>query len=218
MKTIRIAIADDHMLFREGLIALLQAVATIDIVGITESAEGMVRLAHRTIPHVILMDLQLPNSLEAIQRILSQQSRIGILVLTLFDDVASVMAAMRAGAVGYVLKGADQAEIAMAIQTVVNGKRPLVSSVEEKMHIRLNTSSKPTVTLFMRLTQREMSILSLMVDGATNQMIAQKLGIRLKTVSNHITSVLHKLEVANRTQAVLFAQQNGFLYHRIASP
>jgi DNA-binding NarL/FixJ family response regulator len=210
--TIRVLIADDHTLFREGLQALLSSIPDIEVVGETSSGKEALKLAVEYQPDVILMDIQMPdlNGIEATRQILGTSPHIGIVVLTMFKDDDSVFAAMRAGARGYVLKGADQAVLLRAVRAVANGESlfsPEIAARLMEFFAILEPRTRPE--LFPNLTEREREILSFIADGQTNTEIAEKLVISLKTVRNHVSNIFSKLQVVDRAQAVIRAREAG---------
>jgi DNA-binding NarL/FixJ family response regulator len=197
---IGVVVVDDHPLFRDGLTGLLQTVDDVDVMGSTGDGETAVRLAVELRPDVVLMDLNLPgiSGLEAARRIVAAAPATAVLVLTMVDDDDSVMAALRVGARGYVLKGAFQEEVLAAIRTVAAGGAVFGPGVAARMlggsrHQRYGGE----------LTQREAETLALLAEGLSNAEIASTLGISLKTVQNHVSHVLVKLQVRDRTQAAL---------------
>jgi DNA-binding NarL/FixJ family response regulator len=222
MKKIRILIADDHALFREGLRALFGALPDIEVAGDAADGAAAVAQAAATQPDVVLMDINMPgmNGLEAARRILSQQPAIGIIMVTMLEDDGSVFAAMRAGARGYVLKGAHPDDMLQAIRAVAGGQAIFGPGIAARMMSffqnleaappagRSPAGRSPTVSL-PELTEREREVLALMARGAHNKDIAEKLVISGKTVSNHITNIFGKLQVADRAQAVLRAREAG---------
>lgn len=212
MEPVRVLIADDHTLFRDGLRALLASIPDIAVVGEASSGREAVRLAIDHQPDVILMDIQMPdlNGIEATRQILRASPHIGIIILTMFQDDDSVFAVMRAGARGYVLKGADQAVLLRAVRAVANGESlfsPEIASRLIQFFANLEPASRPE--LFPELTEREREILSLIADGNTNAEIAEKLVISMKTVRNHVSNIFSKLQVADRAQAAIRARQAG---------
>lgn len=212
MESIRVLIADDHTLFREGLKALLGSVTDIDVVGETASGTHTIEQALTLQPDVILMDIQMPeiNGIEATRRILRDSPHIGVIMLTMFDDDESVFAAMRAGARGYVLKGADQAVMLRAIHSVANGESLFSPEIAMRlMHFFAGLKPETPTQIFPELTEREREILTMIAQGDTNADIAQKLVISLKTVRNHVSNIFSKLQVADRTQAALRARAAG---------
>jgi DNA-binding NarL/FixJ family response regulator len=212
MDTIRVLIADDHTLFREGLKSLLASVPDIEPVGETATGKATIDEAMVLQPDVILMDIQMPdiNGIEATRRILRDSPHIGIIMLTMFDDDESVFAAMRAGARGYVLKGADQAVMLRAIRSVANGESLFSPEIAQRlMYFFANLKPQVPEDIFPELTAREREILTMIAQGDTNANIAEKLVISLKTVRNHVSNIFNKLQVADRTQAALRARAAG---------
>lgn len=212
MDTIRVLIADDHTLFREGLRSLLASIPDIEPVGETATGNATIDEAMVLQPDVILMDIQMPdvNGIEAARHILRDSPHIGIIMLTMFDDDESVFAAMRAGARGYVLKGADQAVMLRAIRSVANGESLFSPEIARRlMHFFANLKPHVPEDIFPELTAREREILTLIAQGDTNASIAEKLVISLKTVRNHVSNIFNKLQVADRTQAALRARAAG---------
>lgn len=213
MESIRILIADDHTLFREGLRALLASVPDIEVVGEAASGQETLTKADALQPDVILMDIQMPdlNGIEATRRILRAHPHIGIMMLTMFQDDDSVFAAMRAGARGYVLKGADQSVVLRAIQAVANGESLFDPEIAKRlMHFFANLAPAEPTEVFPELTAREREILTLIAQGDTNADIAAKLTLSVKTVRNHVSNIFNKLQVADRVQAAIRARAAGF--------
>jgi DNA-binding NarL/FixJ family response regulator len=212
VETIRILIADDHTLFREGLRALLASVPDIEVVGEAASGQDTLIKAAAALPDVVLMDIQMPdlNGIEATRRILRTHPHMGIVMLTMFKDDDSVFAAMRAGARGYVLKGVDQDVMLRAVRAVANGESLFSPEIAERL-MRFFASLQPAAPpeVFPELTAREREILALIAEGDTNADIARKLVISVKTVRNHVSSIYNKLQVADRTQAAIRAREAG---------
>jgi DNA-binding NarL/FixJ family response regulator len=212
METIRVIIADDHTLFREGLKSLFNSIADIETVAETSTGKSTIEEASRLQPDVILMDIQMPdiNGIEATRQVLRASPHIGIVMLTMFEDDESVFAAMRAGARGYVLKGADQEVMLRAIRGVANGESLFSAEIAERMiHFFTNLAPLGTANVFPELTIREREILTLIAQGDTNADVANKLVISLKTVRNHVSNILNKLQVVDRVQAVIRAREAG---------
>jgi DNA-binding NarL/FixJ family response regulator len=209
---LRILIADDHLLFRDGLRALLKAAPDMELVGEAATGDEAVALAETLQPDVILMDLKMPGltGIEATRHILQASPHIGVLVVTMFEDDASVFAAMRAGARGYVLKGALYDETLRAIRAVGSGEAIFSPSVAIRLidyFADLRPSAAPPA--FPGLTPREREILTLLAQGCTNERIAARLVLSPKTVRNHVTNILDKLQVADRVQAIIRAREAG---------
>lgn len=212
MEPIHVLIADDHTLFREGLKALLMSVPDVEPIGETATGQATIDAAMQYQPDVILMDIQMPdvNGIEATRRILRDSPHIGVIMLTMFEDDESVFAAMRAGARGYVLKGADQAVMLRAIRSVANGESLFSPEIAQRlMHFFSNLPPQAPDEVFPELTEREREILTMIAKGDTNAAIADRLVISLKTVRNHVSNIFNKLQVADRTQAALRARQAG---------
>ena len=212
MESIRVLIADDHTLFRDGLRALLASIADIEVVGEASSGKEVLKLAIDHQPDVILMDIQMPdlNGIEATRQILRTSPHVGIIVLTMFQDDETVFAVMRAGARGYVLKGADQGVLMRAVRAVANGESlfsPEIATRLMQFFANLEPASKSE--FFPELTEREREILSYIADGQTNAEIAEKLVISVKTVRNHVSNIFSKLQVADRAQAAIRAREAG---------
>ena len=212
MERIRILVADDHALFRDGLRALFGSVPDAEVVGEAATGEEAVERALEFQPDVVLMDIQMPgtNGIEATRRIVGQSPHVGVIVVTMFEDDDSVFSAMRAGARGYVLKGADQDEILKVIRAVAGGEAYFGMEIARRL-MGFFSGPKPPVTAeaFPELTAREIEILDLIAKGRSNQEISRLLYISSKTVRNHISNVFAKLQVADRAQAIIRASEAG---------
>ena len=209
---LRILLVDDHPLVREGLRALLTSLADMTIVGEAGDGEEAVTMALELQPDIILMDLHLPklNGIEATRRIVRASPHIGILVLTMLGDDDSVFGAMRAGARGYLLKGAGKAEVVRAITVVAQGEAIFSPQIAQRL-VQYFTNMRPVIPeqAFPDLTEREREVLALIVDGKSNAQIADMLVLSPKTVSNHISNIFSKLQVVDRAQAVSRAREAG---------
>lgn len=214
---IRVLIADDHQLFRDGLRALLLSAPDTEVVGEAASGAEAVRLAAETKPQVILMDVQMPDEdgIAATRQITAVNPQVNVLMVTMFEDDQSVFAAMRAGARGYVLKGARHEEMLRAIRAVAGGEAIFSPAIAARM-IDFFASSRKTAppansaaANLAELTQREREILAFIAQGSTNSEIAESLTISVKTVRNHVSNIFNKLQVADRAQAALRARDAG---------
>jgi DNA-binding NarL/FixJ family response regulator len=216
MKPIRVLIADDHVLFREGVRAILKSVPDIEIVGEAGTGQQALALASDLTPDVILMDIQMPdlNGVEATQRILELQPDTGIIIVTMLEDDDPLFSAMRAGARGYVLKGADKAEMLKSIRAVAGGEAlfgPVIAArlLSFFQDERKRPQSESIPIPFPELTEREREVLACIARGDTNAEIAEGLSISLKTVRNHVSNIFTKLQVVNRAQAAIKARDAG---------
>jgi len=212
MDPVRLMVVDDHTLFRDGLRALFGSIDDIDVVGEASNGEEAVDKVGRLKPDVVLMDIQIPeiNGIEATRRIVSAHPEIGVIVVTMLEDDDSVFAAMRAGARGYILKGADQDEMLRAIRSVASGEALFGAEVADRLVSFFNGASQTHGDpAFPELTERERQVLDLIAKGWSNAKIADDLVISPKTVSNHCSNIFSKLQVADRTQALLRAREAG---------
>ncbi len=209
---IHVLVADDHTLFRDGLRALFASLPDMELVG--EAADGREAIAQAEAlqPDVVLMDIQMPgaNGIDAARRIVATSPHIGVIMVTMFEDDDSVFAAMRAGARGYVLKGADQEEMARVIRAVAQGEAlfgPAIAARLASYFARPRPSAPPEI--FPELTEREREVLALVAQGLDNAAIAARLHIALKTARNHISNIYNKLQVADRAEAIIRARDAG---------
>jgi DNA-binding NarL/FixJ family response regulator len=216
---IRLLIADDHVFYREGIRALLSNVPDMQVLGEAASGEEVIARALEWVPDVILMDLKMPglNGIEATRQIIQTHPEIGILVITMFDDDDSVFAAMRAGARGYLLKDADREELVRAIIAVQRGEAIFSPAIAQRMIQYFSMFRSTTATSrhaaddeFAELTEREREILDLIAQGHNNAAIANRLVLSVKTVQNYVSNILSKLQVADRSQAIVRARQAGY--------
>jgi DNA-binding NarL/FixJ family response regulator len=203
---IRVLVVDDHPLFRAGVSGLLESVEDTEVVATAADGDAAVREATLTRPDVVLMDLNLPGTsgLEATRRILRASPETVVLVLSMLDDDESVLAAMRAGARGYVPKGAGQEELLAAIRAVATGGAVFGAAVAGRMLAALDRTPAPA---FPELTERESEVLTLMAEGHDNRAIAAELQVSTKTVANHVSHILAKLQARDRVDAVLRARE-----------
>lgn len=199
---IRVILVDDHPLFREGLSGLLATVADVDVVAAVGDGDEAVRRTVELMPDVVLMDLNLPKTpgLEATRRIVAAAPSVAVLVLTMIDDDDSVLAALRVGARGYLLKGAVQEEVLAAIRAVATGGAVFGPGVAQRVLVAGRGRDRAAGA---QLTDRESEVLALIAAGRSNPEIARELSVSVKTVQNHVSHVLAKLQVRDRTQAAL---------------
>ncbi len=207
----RVLVVDDHPAFRKGLELMLLDVDDIDVVGVAETGTRAIELAESLAPEVILMDLRMPDldGIEATRRISRSGLTTAVVVLTMFEDDDSVFAAMRAGAHGYLLKGADQAEIVRAIRAAAAGEAIFGPEIASRVIRHFASGSGSTAAAFPSLTEREHEVLEMIAAGKGNATIAHELGISLKTVRNHVSNVFTKLQVSDRSAAIVKARRAG---------
>ena len=207
---IRVAIADDHPLFRSGLRALLSGDPAIDLVGEAATGAEAVELTGRAAPDVVLVDLTMPDldGIEATRRILAAHPRVAVLVLTMLKDDESLTAAVRAGARGYLVKGVDGGEVLRAVHAVARGDAVFSAEIANRVLDSLRVGATPSVP-FPELTDREREILHLMAQGHPNTVIAERVFLTHKTVRNYVSSIFSKLGVEDRIDAVLRARDAG---------
>lgn len=215
MDKIRILIADDHEPFRNGMRTLLKTIVECEVVGEATTGEEAISQAYELQPDAILMDIQMPgvNGIEATRQIVDTSPHIGVIMLTMFHDDDSVFAAMRAGARGYILKGAARPDLLRAIQAASRGEALFSPAIAERLmnfFRELGKAQVPvTARIFPDLTERERAILQMIAQGLSNVEISERLTISLKTVRNHVSNIYTKLQVADRAQAIVRARQAG---------
>jgi len=212
LNTLRILVAEDHPLFRKGMLSLLSTVPEFEVVGEAATGEEAVARATDLQPDVVLMDLQMPevNGIEATRRILRESPSIRILIVTLFEDDDSVFMALRAGARGYVLKDADEEEMVLSIRAVGKGEAifsPVIATRVLAYFATPQPAAPPQV--FPTLTDREREILNLIAQGHPNPSIARQLSLSPKTIGNYVSNIFTKLQVADRAQAIIRAREAG---------
>jgi NarL family two-component system response regulator LiaR len=209
-QTIRILIADDHPVVRKGIKALLSTEPGLEVIGEAADGEQAVTKARTLKPDVILMDLAMPrkDGVQAISEIRQEIPEAKVLVLTSFAEDKRIIAAIEAGALGYLLKDSSPHELIRAVHTVYQGESSLHPTVAHKLIHRLQRSSGETQT--EPLTARELKVLRLIAEGLSNHDIAKKLFISEPTVRTHVSNILRKLHLDNRTQAALYALREGF--------
>ena len=208
---IRLLIADDHPAFRRGLELMLTDVDDVEIVGEAETGQRAVELAEQLTPDVVLMDLRMPDldGIEATRRLCRGTPTAAIVVLTMFEDDDSVFAAMRAGARGYLLKGAEQDEIVRSVRAAASGEAIFGPEIAERVIAHFASGSGSTAAAFPSLTDRERDVLEMIAAGKGNATIAHELGISLKTVRNHVSHIFTKLQVTDRSAAIVKAREAG---------
>jgi DNA-binding NarL/FixJ family response regulator len=207
---LRVLLADDHPMFREGLAAVLSTDPNIDVVAEVSTGEAAVELASRDQPDVIVMDINMPglNGIDATRRIVTESPHIGVLVLTMFDEDENVFQAMRAGARGYLLKGANREDILRAVRAVGTGNAIFGPALARRL-IGYFGAAGAGAAPFGDLTDRERDVLEQLARGHTNNEIARRLDISAKTVRNHVSNVFAKLQVSDRAQAIIRAREAG---------
>jgi DNA-binding NarL/FixJ family response regulator len=211
-RAIRVLIADDHGIVREGLRAVLGPEADMKVVGEAATGKEALERATELRPDVILMDIQMPqvNGIDATRRILDANPRVGVVVLTMFEDDDSVFSAMRAGARGYVLKGAPPSQILKVVRAVAGGEAYFGPEIAKRLMDFFSAPKPlPPAETFPELTTREREILDLIARGHSNANIAGRLFLSPKTVGNHISHIFTKLQVADRAHAIIRAREAG---------
>ena len=213
---IRILVVDDHTLFREGLTALLQSAADIEVVGEASSGAEAIALAAELQPDIILMDIRMDdvNGIEATRRIREGQPGVRVIMLTMVERDDSLLAALRAGAKSYILKGADKKQVLKTIHAVAEGEALFGPEIAKRLGdffrgLDVSLVSKTELALLAELSDREREVLDLMARSWNNQQIAAELHISPKTVSNHVSNIFNKLQVADRVQAIDKAREAG---------
>jgi len=208
---IRVLIADDHPLFRDGLAALLRATPDTELAGAAATGNQAIEMARQVQPDVVLMDLQLPelNGIEATRGVVADSPHTAVVVLTMFDDDDSVFAALRAGARGYLLKGADHEEIRRAVRAAADGEAIFGAGIATRALAYFTAQAYTAPAPFPQLTDREREVLELVAQGHSNTTIAARLHLSQKTIRNNVSNILAKLQVADRAQAIVRARDAG---------
>ncbi len=209
---LRVVIADDHPLFRDGLRAMFESEPDIELVGEASNGQEAVELASLLKPDVALMDIQMPDldGIEATRRVIAASPNTRVLVVTMFEDDESVLAAMRAGARGYVVKGIRSADAIRAIRAVAEGEAIFSQAVASRLvHMLTDARHRTQPEAFPELTERERQTLGLMAQGHKNAAIAERLHLSPNTVRNYVTSIFDKLELADRSEAIIRARDAG---------
>jgi DNA-binding NarL/FixJ family response regulator len=208
---VRVLIADDHPVFRDGLASLLATQPDVAVVGTAADGAEAVGLATDLAPDVVVMDLQMPvlNGIDATRRLAETLPETRVLVFTMGEEDGTVLAAMRAGARGYLVKGASQDEVARAISTVHAGGLVFGASLALRIADLLSGSAAPDRSAFPQLTEREVEILDLIAAGKNNAQIAAALYLAPKTVRNNVSNILAKLQATDRAEAIIRARDAG---------
>ncbi|HEX7769802.1 MAG TPA: response regulator transcription factor [Dokdonella sp.] len=207
---IRVVIADDHVLVRQGIRGFLETHADLAIVGEAEDAAGVERLCAAEHPDVALIDLVMPGGgIEATRAARAASPNTQVVLLTSFEDTRQIVAAIQAGALSCLLKDVDADALADALRKAARGEAVLHQRVAARLMDSLRRGGDPEAAALESLSQREREVLTLMAEGFSNQQIADRLGIGEKTVKTHVSNVLGKLDVADRTQAAVYAWKSG---------
>jgi DNA-binding NarL/FixJ family response regulator len=221
MMTVRVVVADDHPMYRYGLAAVLSQQDGIDVVASVGDGDALLRSVDEHAPDVVVTDLSMPSldGVTATSQLVATRPEIAVLVLTMYEDDEHVFAALRAGARGYLVKGADGAEIVRAVQSVASGDAVYGGPVARRIvaFFAGKQADSPSAWAFPDLTPREREVLDLLAAGCRNHEIARRLGMSDKTVRNHVSQVLLKLQVPDRTAAALKAREAG-VGHRPGQP
>jgi DNA-binding NarL/FixJ family response regulator len=210
---VRVVLADDHPMFRYGVAAVLAEAPDVELVGEADNGRELLDVVARTQPDVVLTDLAMPglDGAGATRELRARYPKIAVLVLTMHADDESVFAALRAGAAGYLLKGADAAEVIRAVHAVAGGQVVYGGPIARRIiDFYTGASTEYAAAVFPDLTPRERDVLTLLAAGARNTEIARQLGLTDKTVRNHVSMILFKLNVPDRTAAALKAREAGF--------
>jgi DNA-binding NarL/FixJ family response regulator len=210
-RRLRVIVADDHPIYREGLVTALSSLDGVEVVAEAGTGVEAVRAAEELAPDVVVMDLHMPemNGIEATRRLSEAAPEVAVLALTMLEDDESVFAALRAGAKGYLVKGAQRRDIARAVEAVARGELIIGSSVAARAQAAFAARDRPRSGPFPELTDREHEILDLIARGLTNQAIASRLVVSQKTVRNHVSNIFMKLGAADRAAAIVRAREAG---------
>jgi DNA-binding NarL/FixJ family response regulator len=209
--TIRVLLADDHAPFRSGLATLLETVPGVEVAGQAATGEEAVARAASSQPDVVVMDLNMPvlDGIEATRRIVATSPHIAVLVVSMYEADDQVFGALKAGARGYLLKGADRGELVRAIRSVASGEAIFGPGIARRLVAFFAARPEVEPTIFPELTDREREILDLVARGMSNTEITNRLVLSPKTVRNHVSNIFSKLQVADRAQAIVRAREAG---------
>jgi NarL family two-component system response regulator LiaR len=215
MNKIKVIIADDHSLFREGTRSLIEHEKDMEVIGEASDGEEAIKLVTRLCPHVVLMDIAMPrvNGIEATRRIKADYPATAVLILTAYDNDQYIVALLEAGAAGYLLKNVSGNDLVNAIRAVHAGEAVLHPAIAQKVFKRFGIGGRESeeTTKLAELSDREMEILRLAARGLSNQDIAVRLYLSRRTVQAHLANIFRKMDVGSRTEAVLQALRNGWL-------
>ena len=210
--SIRVMLADDHILMRQGIRQLLEFDDFIEIVGEVSNGEQCIDMMHKVKPHVLLLDINMPvkNGIEVLQEIRSKKLDVKVLILTVHNEIDYLLKAMDFGVNGYILKESDFSELKKAIDTVMSGETYIQSSLIPILNNRMVSRDKDKDRIG-ELTKRELEVLIEVANGKLNKEIANELKISERTVKNHISNIFKKIDVSDRTQAAVFAIKNDLI-------
>lgn len=210
-EAIRVVVVDDHPVFRLGMAALLDSLEDVEVVGDAESAAAAYDVIGTARPAVVLMDLHLgeDSGIEATREVVRRHPEVAVLVVTMQEDDESVVASMRAGARGYLLKGASPAEVERALRAVANGEMILGPKVAARAMAAVTSGRTAARVPFPELTDREREVLDLVARGFDNATISRRLVLSPKTVRNHVANVLNKIGAPDRSAAIVTAREGG---------
>ncbi len=217
MGKIRVLIADDHQVVREGLTAVLKTKGDIEVVGVAKDGREAVDKARELVPDVVLMDISMPrmNGVEATRELKRENPHIGVVILTMYAEEEYIFDLVKAGATGYLLKDADSGQIVKALRAIAEGESLIHPSVASKIlnefSLLAEGKGRKPGRLEHDLTDREITVLKLVAEGKTNKEIANDLDLSEKTVKNHVRNIFHKLHVYDRTQAAIHAIRKGLI-------
>lgn len=216
MDEIKLLVAEDEPVARQAMARLFDLETDIKVVGAAENGEIAIELARRTLPDVILMDIRMPklDGIKATQMIKQEMPNIAIVILTIYDDDASVFQAIKSGAIGYILKDSPIDDALLAVRAAHRGEgimHPAIAGRVMKEFARLHNERTTDMEVFADLTEREREVLKLLASAKSNKTIAEELFISEKTVKNHISNILFKLQANDRTEAALYAARHGLV-------